>query len=450
MEEKILKAQQIIKSLYLNRDGKPFEATPGQAEIYAAMAMSPELIRVYIAACTQYGKSEIASQAILSLAVASKQRIAIVAPSMDQGRIIMGGVITHIFDNPAIEAMVDFDGNKDRFKRERSKSRVDFRGAGSVMVITANASGLAKQGKGLMGFGAEVVVVEESSLIPDPMFAKILRMVGGVKNGKLIQIGNTWERNHFYRASKNEKYHNTTINYEQALREDRYSKEFIEEARATIDPIDWTVFYECKFPDNISDALIPLSDIEAAVPRKLPDGPKHLGCDVARFGGDKTVAVLRAGPNVKFMEDHSELDTMKVAGLFKNLINEHKPEAVNIDVIGVGAGVVDRLIELKYDVNGVNVAEKSIDTEKFGNLRAEIFWGLRRRFMEGDICIPNDLELIRQLSEIRYNYNSRGQIMIESKQSMRKRGVKSPDKADALALAFYSNAVKSNISFAFG
>ena len=122
--------QKLIQKTFLNRDGKPFEATIGQAKIFKAIALRDDLTRLFVKTCTQYGKSEITSQAILYLALESKKRIAIVAPSLDQGRIIMGSVIDHIFDNEYNESLVEFEGSKDRFKRERSKQRIDFRNAG--------------------------------------------------------------------------------------------------------------------------------------------------------------------------------------------------------------------------------------------------------------------------------------------------------------------------------
>jgi len=76
------------------------------------------------------------------------------------------------------------------------------------------------------------------------------------------------------------------------------------------------------------------------------------------------------------------------------------------------------------------------DRERFANARAEWWWGLRSRFESGDIDIDGDEELVEQLANIKYKVNSRGQILIESKDDMKKRGRKSPDRGDALMLAF--------------
>ena len=113
-----------------------------------------------------------------------------------------------------------------------------------------------------------------------------------------------------------------------------------------------------------------------------------------------------------------------------------------MDEIGVGAGVVDRLRELGHPVRGVNVARKARQSQTFANLRAEGYWALRERFASGRISIPADSQLVGELAALRYGYDSDGHIKMESKDDMRKRGLPSPDKADALMLAFLAPANK--------
>ncbi|MDA1279952.1 MAG: hypothetical protein O3B95_07915 [Chloroflexi bacterium] len=85
---------------------------------------------------------------------------------------------------------------------------------------------------------------------------------------------------------------------------------------------------------------------------------------------------------------------------------------------------------------GINVGNKATDPEHFFNLRSELYDNLRARFEEGTIVIPNDDDLIGQLAAIRVEYTSRGQLKVEAKETMRRRSLPSPDKADALLLAF--------------
>ena len=187
--------------------------------------------------------------------------------------------------------------------------------------------------------------------------------------------------------------------------------------------------------------LFKYADIKKAVERDIEEKDLYMGVDIARFGDDSSVVIVRAGGKVIWMEQWAKTDLMHTTGKIVNLIDRFNPQDVNLDVIGLGAGVYDRLIELKYKINSVNVAEAPQTRDenkknKLANLRAEIYKNLSDLFEQGDISIPDDLELIAQLSSIKYKFNSKGQLQIESKEDMKKRGVKSPDKADSLALAF--------------
>ncbi|MCH8116404.1 MAG: hypothetical protein IIB25_13115 [Chloroflexi bacterium] len=158
---------------------------------------------------------------------------------------------------------------------------------------------------------------------------------------------------------------------------------------------------------------------------------------MARFGTDRTVICVRQGNHVIALDQYQKLDTMRTTGLVVKAIAEFNPRHVRIDEIGIGAGVVDRLHELNHSiVEGINVGTRASDPEHFFNLRSELYDGLRARFEERMITIPNDEELIGQLASIRVEYTSRGQLKVEPKETMRRRSLPSPDKADALLLAF--------------
>ncbi len=201
-----------------------------------------------------------------------------------------------------------------------------------------------------------------------------------------------------------------------------------------------------QFPEEADDALIPLKHIENAVDRFFDDLDQHkpiMGLDVARFGDDQTVAIVRQGNAVVDLVSHRKSDLMNTTGKILDIARKHDVNTINIDEVGLGSAVVDRIAELNKsgeaeDITavGVNGGKKAQNTEKFANLRAEMFDGLRQRFADEEIGIPNDPELISQLASTTYSYNSRGQLRIESKQQIRDSGRQSPDKADALALAF--------------
>ncbi|MGC8668563.1 MAG: hypothetical protein ACP5VE_10670 [Chthonomonadales bacterium] len=193
-----------------------------------------------------------------------------------------------------------------------------------------------------------------------------------------------------------------------------------------------------EFPDADDDALIPLRWVEAAMHRTLPQvGERRMAVDVARFGGDATVIGCRVGPVLTHMEVIRGADTMDVAGRIVARAYCFHPQSIAVDSIGVGAGVVDRLMELQLEgVEAVNVALPAWDGERFANRRAELYWALRERLRTGEIALPQDEQLCLELAAIRYRHTSQGKIQIESKEEMKRRGLASPDRADMAALLF--------------
>ncbi len=195
-----------------------------------------------------------------------------------------------------------------------------------------------------------------------------------------------------------------------------------------------------RFPENkTAQGLIPLSWIEAAQQRDLqPVGPNELGVDMGA-GGDASTIAHRRGPVVRIIHEDHNPDTMQTCGNIVAARQKTDAALVKVDKIGIGAGVVDRGAELREPFIGVNVGEKSNDPERFANLKAEYYWGLRTRFETGDVDLdPEDEATAAELLSIRYRRNSRGQIFIESKEDMMRRGLASPNRAEAVMLVFAS------------
>ncbi len=208
-----------------------------------------------------------------------------------------------------------------------------------------------------------------------------------------------------------------------------------------------------EFPAQADNALISLAWVEQAARQWSdliePSGEEQFGVDVARFGDDKTVFYRRKGNRAWIHAKYGKLDTMETTGKIVALARENPEAAFAIDSVGVGAGVVDRCNELGLsNVYGVNVGEGSTEPDKV-NKRAEYFWSLRDRFAQGDIILKDDDETTQQLTALTYKYTSTGKIQIESKEDMKKRGMKSPDLADALMLCFAPVQHSVN-SFSFG
>lgn len=204
-----------------------------------------------------------------------------------------------------------------------------------------------------------------------------------------------------------------------------------------------------EFPSAGSMQFIPSAIVDTARLRqpeaKLWD-PLIMGVDVARFGDDQSVIVLRRGRDCRSIPwvTMRGADTMQVAARVMELTNQYKPDAIFIDGGGVGGGVIDRLRMLKQPVVEVQFggsADRSTMTSEgnvfYANKRAEM-WGYMRDWLRGGM-IPDSADLAAELVSVEYGYTTKqgiDAIQLEKKSDMKKRGLASPDMADALALTF--------------
>lgn len=195
-----------------------------------------------------------------------------------------------------------------------------------------------------------------------------------------------------------------------------------------------------EFPEIGEDTLLSPAWIKAAQERTLvPDNQdQRFGVDVARYGSDSTIILKAAGPVARVVAETSRQSTTETTGRVIGEVRDvYGSFTIRVDGVGVGGGVVDQLAEQGWPVIDMQAGQAAADRERFVNARAEWFWGLRERFQQGDIDIdPGDDDLAAQLGALRYKYTSRGQVQIESKDEMRKRGLPSPDRADALMLTY--------------
>ena len=213
-----------------------------------------------------------------------------------------------------------------------------------------------------------------------------------------------------------------------------------------------------EFPTADDDTVIPMELIKSAVDRDVAlaaSEPIIWGLDVARFGGDSSALCVRQGNHVLEIQSFQSMDLMQLCGVIKNRYDDataiERPQEILVDVIGLGAGVVDRLAEQNLPVRGINVAEAPSTKKNYLNLRAELWFAIKDWLSQRDCRLPQNDELEAELASPLYKYTSSGKIKIESKDEMRKRGIKSPDKADALALTMASSAASfSGSSSHFG
>ena len=220
--------------------------------------------------------------------------------------------------------------------------------------------------------------------------------------------------------------------YEERLRE-LYPAEMV---RRLVEG-DWDV--------PMTDVLIPYTDIRGAIERQMPEkGEAVGGLDVAEFGESKTVFIARRGNKVVDIQSWAHMDTEFSAGVVAELIRKHKLLCLNIDTIGKG-GEVYVLLKNDFRVRAINASEKAVKEDRYINQRAEHYGNLARRFEMGEVSLPDNAQLASQLASLKKKY-VKNRLQIESKELMRRRGLKSPDFADALMLAFIPYTVEREIS----
>lgn len=208
------------------------------------------------------------------------------------------------------------------------------------------------------------------------------------------------------------------------------------------------------FPSASNTQFIPGDLVQKAMktePTATLYDPLVIGVDVARFGDDVSVVWFRRGRDASSIapKRFRKIDTMELASRVAALIDEHSPDAVFVDEGGVGGGVVDRLRQLGHDVIGVNfgaAADSDPEGERFANKRAEMY-GRGRQWLRTGGSIPNDFDLRADLEGVEYGYNLKGEILLESKESMKRRGLASPDNSDALFLTFSHPVAKKSVAF---
>lgn len=206
------------------------------------------------------------------------------------------------------------------------------------------------------------------------------------------------------------------------------------------------------FPSENEDAVIPYYLVEEAISRDVDpiEGIMPVwGLDVARFGNDKTALCKRKGNTVtEKIKTWRKKDTMEVCGLvlaeWEDCKSDMRPVEILVDVIGVGAGVVDRLKELGLPVRAINVGESAASRERFMRLRDELWWKAREWFERRDVKMPDDEELVGQLTSVGYDVTSNSKIKVWSKDQIREAGMDSPDLADAFCLTMAGTDRRGN------
>ncbi|MCL2357011.1 MAG: terminase B [Defluviitaleaceae bacterium] len=326
----------------------------------------------------------------------------------------------------------------------------------------------ATKPENMQGFHEDYMlfIVDEASGVADAIMEAIQGTLSG-ENNKLAMFGNpTKTSGTFYNS-----FHADRARYRchkvSSLDSPRTNKENIDFLIAKYgeesNVVRVRVFGE--FPVADEDSFIPLQMAERAVNvERDTAGSITFGVDVARYGDDKTIIAVKEGNAISIPIVRHGQDLMRTVGdvvrLYRSTLAA-RPDytgkiVVNIDDTGLGGGVTDRLEEVKREenlrrmvINAINFGGAVDDKgagENYVNMGTWLWAKLRDGLQKGESAFPNDTELIAQLSTRKYSLNSKGKIVLESKKDMKKRGIPSPDKGDAVALAY---CIESNNAFSW-
>ena len=288
-----------------------------------------------------------------------------------------------------------------------------------------------------------LLLADESSGIPESVFEAASGSMSGI-HATTVLTGNPTRNTGFFYDTHNRLKENWYTMHVSCIDSKRVSDDFVNDMKNRYgeDSPAYHVRVLGNFPPSESDTVIPVALIDHAMKNDIKvheDTVSIWALDVARQGNDSSVLCKRQGPVIHPLTVWNNLDLMQLSGAVKAeydaVSSSKKPVEIIVDSVGLGAGVLDRLRELGLPARGLNVSERSMQKETYINLRAEL-WFKCKAWLEGmDVKIPHDDRLWAELAAPRYHFTSSGKIQVESKEAMKKRGINSPDRADAVCLS---------------
>jgi hypothetical protein len=332
---------------------------------------------------------------------------------------------------------------------EPKQERVELKPSPTEAFISARTS-RAEQPEALQGIHSEhvMLVADEASGVPEAVFEAAAGSMSG-HSAVTILLGNPVRSSGYFYDTHNRLRGEWWTQRVSCVDSPRVSKEYVAEmaTRYGEESNAYRIRVLGEFPLADDDTMIPMDLIDGAVERDVASSPTAAtvwGLDVARFGSDSSALCKRRTNVVTELRTWRNLDLMQLTGAvvaeYQAIAPGDRPTEILVDSIGLGAGVVDRLRELELPVRGINVSESPAMGGTYRNLRAEL-WGRAKAWLERRDCrLPKDERLISELATVRYSFTSSAKLQLESKDDIRRRGLPSPDLADAFVLTFASDA----------
>jgi hypothetical protein len=326
---------------------------------------------------------------------------------------------------------------------EIKSDRIELKGRAAECFISCRTS-RAEQPEALAGVHSPhvLLIADEASGVPEAVFESAAGSMSGHSATTILTGNPTRNTGLFYETHHRLKDEWFTMHVS-CIDSPRVSDDFVNEMKLRYG--EGSPAYHVRvlgnFPPAEDDTVIPVHLIEDAMSNRIelnPDATAIWSLDVARHGNDSSVLCKRQGPVIHPLKTWKNLDLMQLVSVVKAEYDttppSRRPIEIIIDSIGLGAGVLDRLRELNLPARGLNVSERP-SSPTYHNLRAEL-WFKAKEWLEGrDVELPRDDQLFAELAAPRYTFTASGKLQVESKDSLKKRGLKSPDRADAVCLS---------------
>jgi len=334
---------------------------------------------------------------------------------------------------------------------ETTSEKVTLKAAPEASFISARTSS-ADRPEALAGIHSDhvLILVDEASAVPEAVYESAAGSMSG-HQACTILIGNPTRnsglffKTHHALASEWKTYHVSCLD------SPRVARDFVKQIADTYGPESnaYRVRVLGEFALREDDTLIPAELVDSAMARDImldDKDPLVYGIDVARFGDDRSVLCKRRGNVVVEFKTWQGLDLMQLTGAIVNEAKGDSPEEMCVDSIGLGSGVADRLREvmgelrLDISVRDVNVSESSAMNPQAAKLRDELWLAVKDWLNKRACKLPKMDDLRQELVAPTYMFTSNSKTKVEGKAEMKRRGMRSPDMADALCLTFASLA----------
>jgi len=395
------------------------ELYPYQLEIVHAI-LKESYKRIIITASTRAGKSYAVSMAAIAYALLNpSKRVFIIAPTYKQASIIMEYVYDFIMKSSYLFSQTILTLDKMELKKGKRMTLdlVTFKNNSTIRILSAEG-----KGQRLLGWGGDLIIVDESALIDDDVFnTYIMRMLGDNPNSQLVEISNPINLNHFYQHFNSPDYYKIKIPYQKCIEVGRLTEEFIEEQRKILSPTQFKIMYEAEFVDEVV-RFFPLDEIYKCLHEdevqysNIRSSNIRIGVD---FGREHDLTVIQIVEKQGDVYIHRQQIILKqtpmpeqrmfLENIFNTLTSNSNIWEARLDMTGIGWAITEEL-QKKFStkVKGVNFSRKlPIQTiENYSTKVNEVLaMRMKQLLLSNQLRILNDKDLVKELEEVPSDLN---------------------------------------------